>query len=645
MKKKEIVIPSDRGPLKLRKSKQLVGLKIAQSRGLLAEEPVAEEEIHQNIGGFQVVTLPQDNNRTLDEQLDQVRERDDVEVGTHVYYPEGSNRPLVPTGDIFFTFEEGSSAEEQGVVLDEFHLELIERRGPYEIQARVTPQSMNPLKVAAAAQESCLVKLAEPDFDTILDSYSVNLPPDGLLRHQWHLQNNGFIPDAAVRLRPGADARVVDAWNRLSSLGSSDITVAIIDNGFDLTHPDLKTKVFRPFDLWNQSPTVAQGDSRYTHGTPCASVALAAANGAGIVGVAPNARFMPVSGTSFSSAATEQMFDYCVLNGADIISCSWGTTDPAYRLNSIKIDAIARAARNGRRGKGCVILFAVGNEGGSYVNFYASHPDVIAVAASTSQDQHPSYSNIGRDVTICAPSNGDWPITAARAWWDPGWPGYQGEYRYWIDGRSRGNNYKHFGGTSSATPLVAGVCALILSANPDLTAREVKDILIQTADKIGNPAEYTNGHSIRYGYGRVNAGRAVAEAFRRRGVTTPAPTPVGGTTTPTNQPPPTPTPAPPSTPAPTTTGLFEVKVDEKPPSRGWGVQIGAYTSYDNVIGLVNQIKRQYGESVYVHVSQSGSRTIYRVIVGAYAQVSQAQNTLNRLKRGGINGFLKNLADL
>jgi len=123
-------------------------------------------------------------------------------------------------------------------------------------------------------------------------------------------------------------------------------------------------------------------------------------------------------------------------NGADVISCSWGTTDSAFDLNPMKIAAISKAAREGRNGKGCVILFAVGNDDLDYVSYYAAHPDVIAVAATTSKDEHADYSNRGREVTICAPSNGDWPITAARASWDEGISWETGEYRWWRDIRS-----------------------------------------------------------------------------------------------------------------------------------------------------------------------------------------------------------------
>lgn len=618
----KLSIKSGKGELNLKKSKSLVGLKTKSGKPVPDEEFV-KEELHQNLGGFAVVKL-EEAGRNVDEKLDKTREREEVAVGTHVYYAEGSDKPMVATGEIYITFKEGVSEAEQSVVLEEFHLELVERRNPEQIVAAATPQSSNPFKVAAALQEISMVKYAEPDFDTVLDEYDVNLPSDTLFTHQWHLDNQGRLPDVTYRVKYGADAKVVDAWRRLGNLGSSDIVLAVIDNGFDLSHPDLKSKVYRPFDLWNNSPRLNQGDPRFSHGTPCASVALAATNGSGIVGAAPNAKFMPVSGTSFSLRATERMFDYCVENGADIISCSWGTTDSKYDLSPLKEQAIAQAARKGRNGKGCVILFAVGNDDLDYVNFYADHPDVIAVAASTSQDQHATYSNRGRQVTICAPSNGDWPITAARAWWDEGLSWETGNYRYWRDGRARGDKYKHFGGTSSATPLVAGICALMLSANPDLTAKEVKEILIKTADKIGSPSEYSNGHSRKYGYGRVNADKAVAEALRRRESTTP-PREMEETVS-------------------TGEGLFRFSV-EKQPSRGWGVQIGVYAEYGNVLVAAEELQRKFGAPIIVNINELNGKTVYKVIAGAYDDVSQARSLDSRLKNAGVNGFLRNLADL
>ena len=617
----KLTIKSGKGELTLKKSKQLVGLKTITSRSA-EEEEFVEKELLNNLGGFKVVELS-NAEKDIDRKLDEVRERDEVEVGTHVYFAEGSSRPLVATGEIYITFEQGVSPEEQLMVLNEYSLEVVERRDDYYLIAKVTPQSPNPLKVANALQNTSFVKVAEPDIDTIVDEY-FSEPGDGLLEHQWYFKNLGYVADMNYRLKMGADARVIDAWNRLGNTGSSEVVIAVIDNGFDLSHPDLKNNLHRPFDLWNQSSNILQGDSRFTHGTPCASVALASSNGQGIVGVAPRAKFMPVSGTSFSNRVTEQMFDYCILNGADIISCSWGTTESQFSLGSIKEKAIARAAKEGRNGKGCIILYAVGNEDFDYVNFYAAHPDVIAVAACTSKDEHAFYSNRGREVSVAAPSNGDWPVIAARAWWDQGISNETGAYKYWRDGKSRGDHYKHFGGTSSATPLVAGICALILSANPDLTAKEVKSILERTADKIGSPAEYSNGHSAKYGFGRVNADRAVAEALRMK-ESEKVPEEVKDSIS-------------------SGRGIFKFSV-ERQAANGWGVQIGAFYEYGNVLIQAEKLQRQFGYPVIVSINELKGQTVYKVVVGAFATRDESVKLFQRMKDAGINGFPRNLKDL
>ena len=202
----KICIQSDKGELRLRKSKRLVGLRMNPSSRSLVAPDYVQQEIHPNMSGFQLVEL-ETGEGTIEDKLDQVRQNEEVEVGTHVYFPEGSERPLIPTGELFLTFEPGVSEEEQQIVIDEFQLELVERRSEDQILVKVTARSKNPIRVAQLAQESCLVKLAQPDFDTLLDDYDFNLPADQLLAHQWYLQNNGFVPDAQARLARGADAK------------------------------------------------------------------------------------------------------------------------------------------------------------------------------------------------------------------------------------------------------------------------------------------------------------------------------------------------------------------------------------------------------------------------------------------------------
>ena len=512
----KIKVTFGNGTAVLEKSEKYVGVKQTATRSLLGEPSALDASVKEvllpNLGGFKIVAVePQTGQRGLmSDPLDGIRALDEVEIGTHVYHLQGSEKPLVATGSIYITFSDTVSEAKQEEILAKKKLVLKSRKSPHKVVASVTAESPNPLKSAAALQKLKTVVRAEPDMDTPLDHYGIAEPTARLWGHMWQLENKGTIPDnPSIRLKAGADAKVAEAWRLLEGYGNPNLIVAVIDNGIDLEHPDLQAKIVKPITLWEGS----QGDTLfnnpyYTHGTPCAGVAIAPNDG-GSCGSAPAARLMPMSGTGYSIDITEQMFNYCIENGADVISCSWGTTDTSFALNQEKLDAIAKAAKVGRGGKGCIICFAAGNEGSDTLNVYGEHPDVICVAASTSEDEHADYSNTGMAVTVCAPSNGgNFPIIAAKASWDDETP-------YQFDGIDRGDQYKDFGGTSSATPLVAGICALILSANPSLTAKEVKEILIKTADKIGEPEDYVNGHSIKFGYGRVNAGKAVQEALNR----------------------------------------------------------------------------------------------------------------------------------
>ena len=633
-----------KGDLVLTKSTKMVGIKKSKNlvRGLMESqlEPSIKKTEQSNLGGFELISVNMEKGEKLNAKLDELRNMDEVEVGTHVYSPVGSTRPLIPTGTLFITFENNISEKKQTEILAKYFLTQKERRSEEKVVAVVTPQSMNPIKCAIKLQRLKAVKWAEPDMDTTLDHYAFAAPVARMWNQMWHLSNNGRVPDnSSVQLRAGADVKIVDAWRLLDGYGNPNITVAVIDNGIDLSHPDLKDKVVKPWDLWSGSSQLQAGDPSFTHGTPCASVAIAPQNG-GMCGAAPNARFMPLSGTGFSIESTEAMFNYCIRNGADVISCSWGTIDQNFSLGSDKVAAIARAARDGRGGRGIVICYAAGNEGMDFVNVYGRHPDVICVGASTSDDTYADYSNRGREVTVCAPSNGSWPILAARAFWDQGISGEVGAAKwYYGDGVDRGSRYQHFGGTSSATPLVAGICALILSANPNLTAREVKQILCQTADKIGSPSEYVNGQSQKYGFGRVNAGRAVQEAFNRAGKFTPSSTP----STPT-----TPTSTSSSLPsgAPAGNGLFKFMSSSRVASKGFAVQTGSFNQWVNVKSISATLESKFKNPVLTHIVGSGtSTTVYRVLVGQFSTLADANKLLGVMKANGVAGFVKDLSTL
>ena len=218
----------------------------------------------------------------------------------------------------------------------------------------------------------------------------------------------------------------------------------------------------------------------------------------------------------------------CVDNGVDVISCSWGKTDAAYykyfngnkHLIRQKIDDIfARGIR--KNGRAPIVVFGVGNEDfADKLNVFCKyHPNFINVSAINSINGKLT-SNQGREVTVCAAVSGKYPMLSTKAAWD------DRTFKPILEKHLNKNApYKDFHASSAATPIVAGVVALILSANPKLQAEQVKQILIETASPV-TPQQKSGGkvHSPIFGYGRVNAGEAVKAALKYN-VLVDAPTP------------------------------------------------------------------------------------------------------------------------
>jgi len=465
------------------------------------------------VGGFQLISI-QDATVDVDKALDKIRLDGAVLTGTHVFELPENRGIYVPTGELFIEFRPNTSVSLKQSAINELHLTIKEARGQDGFVVAVTPQSPNPIKVANELQKKPYVAIAEPDLASKFVTKAFVLPTDGLMDQQWHLRNTGRHRNTNVGFKIGADARVIDAWSAARTVGQPDIIVAVVDDGFDLSHPDLSMpgKIIRPWDFTRRTdnPRPEFGD---WHGTACAGVAVAAAGLGGVIGAAPGCTLMPVRwGPNLSDAQIEAWFDYVTAKGADVVSCSWGAANPYFPLSTRAFRALERCATQGRGGKGCVIVFAAGNsnhdinnaEGGTLDGF-AIHPNVIAVAASTSVDTRSNYSNFGREISICAPSSGagGWGVlTCDVTGIDPTTGvalGYsEGDYTY------------EFGGTSSACPLVAGIAALLLSIKPEMTSAQVKDLLQESARKIGDSGSYDiSGHSDQFGYGCVDAYAAV----------------------------------------------------------------------------------------------------------------------------------------
>ena len=446
---------------------------------------------------------------SLDKAMAELRANSpDVIWCSHVYHMPGDpNGLMMPYDDIYIELKEGYDEAKINKLLVDHALELIpeDEESPHIFRVRLTTQSKeNPIKIANKLRGSGEIVLAEPNF-AVAGTLHIHRPTDDLFHLQWHLENEG-----GVGLTAGVDVNATRAWD--ISRGSRDVAVAVIDDGFDTGHPDFssqgKIRSPRDFGQGDTDPSPHAGDN---HGTACAGVAVADENGAGVVGLAPECGLMPIRWSgSVSDQDIKEQFDHPRLKGADVISCSWGVVSNVFTLSTSMKRTISRAATEGRGGKGCVIVFAAGNDNHDIDNLphsrdgFAIHPDVIAVAASNSRDKQSHYSNFGDAIWVCAPSSGAGGLgivtTDVR-----GSRGYQpGDY----------TTRERFGGTSSSTPLVAGLCALLLSVNPDLTARQVKEILKKTAvpiDPAGGNYD-ANGHSRIYGWGRIDAFAAVTEA-------------------------------------------------------------------------------------------------------------------------------------
>ncbi|ANI31620.1 peptidase S8 [Yersinia entomophaga] len=358
--------------------------------------------------------------------------------------------------------------------------------------------------------------------------------PKAIHPNQWHLKKT------TVRTETDVDASAnVEAAHEITR--GAGITIAIIDDGFDIQHPEFMRpgKVVHPHNYEmgyeNENPLP---DKSNRHGTACAGVACA--DGLyGASGVAPEANLMPIRLVDGLGSMGEALaFVWAADKGADIISCSWGPADgiwfdpdDEYHDRETELPALTRlaidyAVEKGRNGKGCAVFFAAGNGNESVDNNgYASNDKVIAVGACNDRSTRCAYSDFGKALWCTFPS-GDFahpekfhPAPLTSGIWTTDVRNQDGyNTGMTLTGDLFGNYTNKFGGTSSSCPGAAGVAALILSVNPSLTYLEVRDIIRDSCDKIDrkNGKYDKNGHSKWYGYGRVNAEKAVLLAKCRQ---------------------------------------------------------------------------------------------------------------------------------
>jgi subtilisin family serine protease len=404
-------------------------------------------------------------------QVEELNERYEVEIVEPLGYARNGFLLEAPRGGLQ-AVELANAYRETGLVVFA-HPDLISQR--HKRSGTITPG--NPAAQSVEASDISTGRASEAPAER--DS--------SYLSRQWHLRS----------------ARVVDAWS--ITRGSRDISIALMDDGVDTAHPEFAARIGAQADF---ADDVSDGRPKHAddnHGTACAGVA--AAGGVRASGAAPGCTLMPIRFPATLGDADEaEMFRWAADEGAGVISCSWGPPDGTGSNDPLP-GATKAAISYCVNDHGIPVLFAAGNGNESIdLDGYASNPDVMAIAACTNADQHSWYSDTGTAVSVCAPSNGgDLAILttdrSGGAGYNPGTANLAAGYT------------DTFGGTSSATPLVAGVVGLIRSVNPDLNPAEIRQILEDTADKIGGRASYdANGHRPDFGHGKINAAAAVRSA-------------------------------------------------------------------------------------------------------------------------------------
>lgn len=315
-------------------------------------------------------------------------------------------------------------------------------------------------------------------------------PNDPLFSTQWNLHNTGQGGGT-----PGADLHALEAWGITKC--SSSVTIGILDTGVDPSQPDLKGKVL-PGATFIEGTTTSNDDNG--HGTQMAGVAAAITNnGAGIAGVCPMGRILPVKVATAGGHTDDAQGDvrvaaglrWAVDHGANVINFSLGVLDiPAMR------DAVDYAYRHN-----VLVVAASGNSGDNKSPYPgpAYFPHVLAVGGTDNKDHRWPQSSYGMKDLVMAPAT-DVPATG------------------------RGDAYNTGCCTSVAAPQVTGVAALILSVRPGLRVEQ----LIGAIEKGADPIDGQTGWDPKVGYGRVNAYRSLQIAMKMVSAS-PGVTSAGGT--------------------------------------------------------------------------------------------------------------------
>ncbi|MDB6052739.1 MAG: Peptidase and in kexin sedolisin, partial [Verrucomicrobiales bacterium] len=381
------------------------------------------------------------------------------------------------------------------------------------------PDAMTAIRVCAQLAQLPYVKSAHPITrrQKILFSSYAPAPKDPYFQFQWHLEDR----DTNGTPR-GTDIDARSAWAVSKGEG---VIVGIADDGVEITHPELVTAATDSphFNYADKTTDAGPSSSFDRHGTAVAGlIAAEGDNNVGITGVAPHAKIANWKIFDFGSFVMndDDLFNLYQFH-SDIVGVqnhSWGEASVSLApSSSLEKMGIENAVTLGRGGKGVVIVRAAGNGrlNGGDANFdeSPSNPYVIAVGAVKESGEFASYSSPGACILVAGPG-GDTASATLFTTDRQGTEGYNFA-NYTNDFANYAFEGSGFVGTSGSSPIVAGIAALVLSANTNLTYRDVQQIILLSArhvdlrdsDMSTNAAGLRVSHNV--GYGVPDAGVAV----------------------------------------------------------------------------------------------------------------------------------------
>lgn len=301
------------------------------------------------------------------------------------------------------------------------------------------------------------------------------------------------------------------AWDY--TRGSSSVTVAVVDSGVDLTHPDLVGRL-RPdgYDFVDDDPDPSDENGHGTHVSGIIAATLD--NAEGIRGLAPNVQILPVRvmnaegwGTNDAIAAGIR---YAIEQEAQVINLSLGITLWPLDGNSrTREESPLSSAIREAQAAGAVVVVAAGNDFAPFPNLIAfENPEVLLVAASTEDDQKARFSNSGPWIDVVAPGQHILSTTPT--------------YEVFLTstqvppGERLEQGYDYLSGTSQATPYVSALAALLFAAYPDAQAADIQTAIRMSSDQViydHTPAEYRRLREL--GDGRIDACATLRDAAQR----------------------------------------------------------------------------------------------------------------------------------